>query len=92
MYRLSKDEHNKLKKNAITSTYKKASIQFKNKVEKMGGKFAKDKGIMERIQRNGEKECFISLKDHKDNFQNHPTTRLLNPLTMSEVIAMRFKF
>ena len=23
--------------------------------------------------------CFVTLKDHKDNFQNNPTTRLINP-------------
>ena len=25
------------------------------------------------------RECFVSLKDHKDNFQNNPKCRLLNP-------------
>ena len=28
---------------------------------------------------NGTNTCFITLKDHKDNFGNHPTTRLINP-------------
>ena len=27
----------------------------------------------------GKKNCFITLKDHKPNFQNIPTLRLLNP-------------
>ena len=27
----------------------------------------------------GENNCFISLKDHKENFQNNPTVRLINP-------------
>ena len=26
-----------------------------------------------------KRECFITLKDHKDNFQNNPKCRLLNP-------------
>ena len=30
------------------------------------------------MQTNGEKNCFISLKDHKENFQNNPTVRLIN--------------
>ena len=28
---------------------------------------------------NGKQDCFITLKDHKPNFQNNPTVRLLNP-------------
>ena len=29
---------------------------------------------------NNEKNCFISLKDHKEDFQNNPTVRLINPV------------
>jgi hypothetical protein len=46
LYRLTKDEYNNLKRNAITSTYKKASGKIKEKIEKSGKKFAKDKGAM----------------------------------------------
>ena len=28
----------------------------------------------------GKQNCFITLKDHKPNFQNNPTVRLLNPV------------
>ena len=28
---------------------------------------------------NGKQNCFITLKDHKSDFQNNPTVRLLNP-------------
>ena len=28
---------------------------------------------------NGKNNCFITLKDHKENFLNNPRTRLLNP-------------
>ena len=31
------------------------------------------------MQANGENNCFISLKDHKENLQNNPTVRLINP-------------
>ena len=79
LYKLTKVEYTNLKRNAITSTYKKASGKIKEKIEKSGKKFAKDKGVLEKIGRNGETECFITLKDHKPNFENHPTTRLINP-------------
>ena len=28
---------------------------------------------------NGTGNCFVTLKDHEDNFLNHPTTSFLNP-------------
>ena len=37
----------------------------------------KDKEVLQRI--NDENNCFITLKDHKENFQNNPSVRLINP-------------
>ena len=79
MYRLSKEEYNQLKKNAVTSKYKKASNKIKEKIDKGSVKFAKKAGILSRMDQNGTNNCFITLKDHKENFQNNPTTRLINP-------------
>ena len=31
------------------------------------------------MDNNGESNCFITLKDHKENFQNNPSVWLLNP-------------
>ena len=78
-YRLSKEEYNTLKHNAITSTYKKGSEKIKTKVDKLGAKYAKKAGALERIQINGTNQCFVTLKDHKENFDNNPKTRLINP-------------
>ena len=50
MYRSTKEEYNKLKDNAVTSTYKKASVNIKERVDKYGIKFAKDAGVFERIR------------------------------------------
>ena len=33
----------------------------------------------DRIEKLAKKEAFITLKDHKPNFQDHPTCRLINP-------------
>ena len=32
---------------------------------------------------NDKQNCFITLKDHKPNFQNNPTVKLLNPAKMN---------
>ena len=79
MYRLSKEEYCRLRTNAVTATYKKASNKLKEKVDKAGLKFAKKAGVGDRMEVNGTNNCFVTLKDHKDNFENNPTTRLINP-------------
>ena len=79
MYKLSKDQYNHLKQNAITSTYKKTSSKVKEEIDRNGLEFAKKAGIPERMDINGTNTCFITIKDHKQNFQNNPTTRLINP-------------
>ena len=50
-----------------------------NSSNKLGQKFAKDKGVIGKMETNGTGNCFITLKDHKENSVNNPNTRLLNP-------------
>ena len=79
LYRLTKEQYNDLKSNAITATYKKGSAKLKVNVDKSGVKFAKKAGALERMHVNGTNQCFVTLKDHKENFENNPKTRLINP-------------
>ena len=39
----------------------------------------KIKEALHRLSINEESNCFFTLKDHKENFQNNPTVRLINP-------------
>ena len=64
---------------SITTTYKKASDNIHNKINTDGKKLMKDKDILNRMLRNGQNECFITLKDHKSNFKSNPKVRLINP-------------
>jgi hypothetical protein len=79
LYRLTKEQYDQLKLNAITSTYKKGNAKLKEKIDKNGAKYAKKAGVLDRMQTNGTNQCFVTLKDHKDNFENNPKTRLINP-------------
>ena len=38
----------------------------------------KNKQVLHRLCINEESNCFFTLKDHKENFQNNPTVRLIN--------------
>ena len=79
MYRLSKDEYSNLLQNAITSKYKKTDKRTATNINKEGIKHAREVSVIDRIEINGTGSSFITLKDHKENFLNRPTTRLLNP-------------
>ena len=84
MYRLTKEELNKLLRNAITSKYKKTNAKVKDKINKKGKKILKNKEALYRLYINEESNCFFTLKDHKENFQKNPTVRLINP-TKNEI-------
>ena len=47
-------------------------------------KIAPKLGIDDRVDTNASKDTFKTLKDHKPNFANKPTYRLVNP-TKSEI-------
>lgn len=79
MYRLTKEEHDKLLKDAVTATYKKASRKAEERINNAGKKFAKQANIADKMEINAKNQCFITLKDHKENFLNNPKTRLINP-------------
>ena len=79
MYRLTKEEHNKLLRNAVTSKYKKTNTKIKDKINKKGKEILKNKEALHRLDINEESNCFFTLKDHKENFQNNPTVTLINP-------------
>ena len=63
---------------SITTTYKKASDNFHNKINTNGKKLMKDKEVLNWMLTKCKKECFITLKDHKPNFKNNPKVRLIN--------------
>ena len=81
MYRLTKEEYVEMRRNAITSTYKKTNSNIKKRIGIKGKQMMEnvDKEILDRMDINSENTCFIILKDHKENFLNNPTVRLINP-------------
>ena len=65
--------------NFITSTYKKANSNIKKQINKVGKNLVRDKEVRKRMETNEESNSFITIKDYKENFDNHPTVRLINP-------------
>ena len=79
MYRLTKEEHNKLLRNAVTSKYEKTNAKIEDKINKKGKEILKNKEALHRLDINEESNCFSTLKGYKEKFQNNPTVGLINP-------------
>ena len=79
VYRLTREEYHKILNDSITARYKKARNNIKKKINAAGKQVLHNNTVLKRMQENGENNCFISPKDHKENFLNNPTVRLINP-------------
>eukprot|EP00794_Sanderia_malayensis_P007476 gene7476-biopygen6026 len=78
-YELDKNQHDKLLMNSITTTYKKANDNSIHNINNEALNIATELNLQDRTERMAERNAFITLKDHKDNFDNNPTCRLINP-------------
>ena len=79
MHRLTKEQYDKLIMNSITSTYKKANRNIKKQINKVRKNLMRVKEVMKRMETNEEGNSFITIKDHKENFDNHPSVGLISP-------------
>ena len=78
-YKLEATKYNQLLHDNITKTYKKAEYNLLNKIDGKSKTITEKLRIDDRVETTATKEAFITLKDHKDNFENKPTCRLINP-------------
>lgn len=78
-YTMNPSSYDKLIKENITKTYKKSSDELVEKLEAQSARIADQLKLDDRIEKLAKKEAFITLKDHKPNFQDHPSCRLINP-------------
>lgn len=83
-YKLEPSKYNDLLEQNITKSYKKAAPNTVRDIHKENKKIAMKLGIDDRVDTTADKEAFITLKDHKPNFNNKPACRLINP-TKSEI-------
>ena len=77
-YKMEPTKYKEMLDQNIQKEYKKIEPEEVLKYEKEDVKLAKTLDIEDRVHRTAEREAFITIKDHKDNFQNNPKCRLLN--------------
>ena len=66
-------------KNSITTHYRKAVSDSELEINKEASEIVTNLQIADRVDKMSQNECYVTLKDHKDNFQNNPKVRLINP-------------
>ena len=71
--------YNDLLQKNITKTYKKVTQVTTSSIEQEAKAIAKKLHLDDRINTTAKREAFITLKDHKPNFSNNSTCRLINP-------------
>ena len=79
LYKVSKDTYSKLLQDNITKSYKKSNVTLIKKINKEAKTIASELKLDDRIEQFNQREAFVTLKDHKANFQNDPKCRLINP-------------
>ena len=71
--------YNKLLTQNVTKTYKHAQQNCFEEIEKERQNIANMLNISNRVDPMSKTNAFISLKDHKPDFENNPKCRLINP-------------
>ena len=78
-YQLDAPAYKKLIDTTIIKGHKKAPPKTTCKIIFEEKKIAKSIGLENHIESFAAKDSFVTLKDHKLNFNNNPTCRLINP-------------
>ena len=79
VYKVTPDRYKQLLTENITTKYKTSSPSVKRKIDTEAKKIATSYKLADRIERMAEREAFVTLKDHKENFERTLKCRLLNP-------------
>ena len=81
---MSKEKHDELLERQVNKDYKKADNTKIKDINKNDKEIASKLELSDRIYTTSKRQAFLTLKDHKPNFQNVQTCRLINP-TKSEI-------
>ena len=79
IYEVPPSTYTKLLTENITKTYKTENEDITEKINKELKELTNNLRIGNRIDIMAKREAFVTLKDHKENFDSHPKCRLINP-------------
>ena len=79
LYQLDTDKYNQLLHENITKDYKIAPNGTKEDIDRRTSTLARKLKIDDKMECYTETQCFITLKDHKNNFTSNTKCRFINP-------------
>jgi hypothetical protein len=79
LYSMSAESYKKLRDEKVTKSYNKSSCDTTTGIDREGKAIAKKLDLADRMEVYAEKESFVTLKDHKEDFKSKPKCRLINP-------------
>ena len=79
LYKMSKEAYEKLLHDNVTKTYKKANDRVQKEINKEAKDIATQLKLQDKIECFADRNAFVTLKDHKENFRSNPKCRLINP-------------
>lgn len=79
IYEVDKQTYEKLLNDSITTHYKKDQNNTATKINKEAKHIVEQLEIAERVEITAQKQCYVTIKDHKANFANNTKCRLINP-------------
>ena len=74
------NDYKKLLEKEINKEYKKMSPNELKNVAITQENVVKKFELEDRVFETAERQCFATVKDHKENFPNNVTARLINPM------------
>ena len=77
-YRMSKESYESYLEQTIQKDYKKCDKSEIVKLVKEEKKFADKLKVADRMDVPAQSESYVNLKDHKENYRNNPSFRLIN--------------
>ena len=78
-YKMKPQKYQELLEKNIHKEYKKMNQTAINKVNTSHIEVVNKLDIQDRVFATTPRQAYVTLKDHKDNFNNNPSCRLINP-------------
>ena len=78
-YKMNPDDYKEMLEKNIQTAYKKAPADVSDSINKEAYNIASTLKIADRVDKSATREAFLTMKDHKPNFTNKPSCRLINP-------------
>ena len=78
IYKAPSEQYKKLLKGNVTKTYKKSTERFEKSINLEAKNITKKLQLAERVECLAKNPAFITLKDHKENFQASLPCQLIN--------------